>query len=139
MNIGNRIYELRSERRMSQEELAEKLDVSRQSVSKWETALAVPELDKLMKLCDLFGVTMDQLVGRTQIAKDAVNPGETDKKPPSGTQKAVGYILFTVSVIFGFIILLFGKNEGDYIVLLPIAFSLLVCGILCLFAGTRAV
>ena len=62
MTLGETIRSIRSAKGMSQGDLADALDVSRQSVSKWETDASVPELDKLMKLCDLFGVTMDELV-----------------------------------------------------------------------------
>ena len=60
MSIGNNIYKLRTSKNLSQGELADQLDVSRQSVSKWETDAAVPDLDKLMKLCDLFNVSLDE-------------------------------------------------------------------------------
>ena len=49
---------------MSQGDLADRLEVSRQSVSKWETGQSVPDLDKIIKLADLFGVTVDELDGR---------------------------------------------------------------------------
>lgn len=62
MTLAEKIAALRGERQLSQGDLAEKLDVSRQSVSKWETGQSVPELDKLIKLADLFGVSVDQLV-----------------------------------------------------------------------------
>lgn len=62
MTLGQRIVSLRGERGWSQEDLAQALEVSRQSVSKWETDRSVPELDKLIKLSDLFGLTLDQLV-----------------------------------------------------------------------------
>lgn len=62
MTLAEKIATLRGERQLSQGDLAEKLDVSRQSVSKWETGQSVPELDKLIKLADLFGVSVDQLV-----------------------------------------------------------------------------
>lgn len=62
MNLGESIYRLRSERNMSQGDLADALDVSRQSVSKWENNMAVPDLDKLVKMSDLFGITLDELV-----------------------------------------------------------------------------
>ncbi len=61
MKLGERIFELRSERGMSQGALAEKLGVSRQAVSKWENNSALPELEKLTALADLFGVTLDRL------------------------------------------------------------------------------
>ena len=62
MTLSEKILELRTAQNLSQGELAEKLDVSRQSVSKWETNQSVPELDKIVKLADLFGVTVDELV-----------------------------------------------------------------------------
>lgn len=62
MTLGKRIYDLRTAKNLSQGDLAEALDVSRQSVSKWETDTSVPDLDKLVKLCDLFEVSMDELV-----------------------------------------------------------------------------
>ena len=62
MTLAERILELRTRQKLSQGDLAERLEVSRQSVSKWETGQSVPELDKLIKLADLFGVSVDQLV-----------------------------------------------------------------------------
>lgn len=62
MNLGENIYRLRSSRKLSQDALAEALEVSRQSVSKWENNMAVPDLDKLIKMRDLFGITLDELV-----------------------------------------------------------------------------
>ena len=62
MSLGNNIHRLRSKLNMSQGDLADALEVSRQSISKWETDGAVPELDKLIKLSNIFGVTLDELV-----------------------------------------------------------------------------
>lgn len=69
MNLGENIYRLRTERNMSQGALADTLDVSRQSVSKWENNSAIPELDKLLRMSEIFGITLDELVG-----KDAPTP-----------------------------------------------------------------
>ncbi len=55
MKIGEKIAELRIAAGMSQEELAEHIDVSRQSVSKWEMDQALPQIDKVLQLCELFG------------------------------------------------------------------------------------
>ncbi|HIZ19612.1 MAG TPA: helix-turn-helix transcriptional regulator [Firmicutes bacterium] len=60
--IANRLVELRSAKGWTQEELAEKLDVSRQAVSKWERAESSPELDKLMALSRLYGISLDSLL-----------------------------------------------------------------------------
>lgn len=62
MSLGEKIYKLRTESGMSQETLAEKLQVSRQSISKWETDSATPELGKVVALSEIFGVTTDYLL-----------------------------------------------------------------------------
>jgi len=62
MKLHEKIYYLRTKKKLSQGDLAEILGVSRQSVSKWETGASVPDLDKLIKMSDLFGVTIDFLV-----------------------------------------------------------------------------
>ena len=62
MTLAEKILSLRTARGMSQDDLAEKLEVSRQSVSKWETGQSTPDLDKIIRLADLFGVSVDELV-----------------------------------------------------------------------------
>lgn len=62
MKIGEKITSLRIMAGMSQEQLAESLDVSRQSVSKWEMDQSLPQIDKVIQLCELFGISTDQLL-----------------------------------------------------------------------------
>lgn len=62
MKLSEKIMELRKSRGMTQEELADLCNVSRQSISKWEADIALPELDKLLLLSDTFGVSVDVLV-----------------------------------------------------------------------------
>ena len=62
MTIGERLLKLRKERNLSQEELANVLDVSRQTVSKWETDQSMPDFDKIIPLCSYFGITSDELL-----------------------------------------------------------------------------
>ena len=62
MSLGGRIAELRRQKGWSQENLAEQLGVTRQSVSKWESDASVPDLDKIVSLSDLFGVSTDYLI-----------------------------------------------------------------------------
>ncbi|MCR5167075.1 MAG: helix-turn-helix domain-containing protein [Oscillospiraceae bacterium] len=62
MILADKIIELRKRAGWSQEELAEKLDVSRQSISKWESAQSVPDMNKIIKLSELFGVSTDYLL-----------------------------------------------------------------------------
>lgn len=62
MIFADKLIRLRKKNGWSQEELAEKLNVSRQAVSKWEGAQTVPELEKLLQMSALFGVTTDYLL-----------------------------------------------------------------------------
>lgn len=62
MNLSDKIYSCRKKTGLSQEALAEKLGVSRQAVSKWETAEAIPELSKIPVMAKIFGVTADWLL-----------------------------------------------------------------------------
>lgn len=62
MTIGEKISHLRDSIGLSQEQLAEKLTVSRQSVSKWEMGQALPQIDKVIQLCELFNVSSDELL-----------------------------------------------------------------------------
>lgn len=65
MTLGERILRLRKESHMSQEELAECVEVSKQSVSKWELDKAVPNVEKVIRLCDVFGISTDYLLKGT--------------------------------------------------------------------------
>lgn len=62
MSFKDNLQYLRGSRNMTQEQLAMLIGVSRQSVSKWESEKAYPEMDKLLMLCDMFGVSLDGLV-----------------------------------------------------------------------------
>lgn len=62
LQIGARILEYRKAANMSQEEFASRIGVSRQAVSKWELDKAYPDLDKLVDICEFFGITMDELI-----------------------------------------------------------------------------
>ena len=62
MNFGNKLYELRKGKGLSQEELANQLEVTRQTVSKWELGDSTPDLDKLVFLAELFEISLDELV-----------------------------------------------------------------------------
>lgn len=66
MNFGIKLQQLRKEKGLSQEALAEKLNVSRQAVSKWETRDGYPEMDKIILISDLFQVSIDYLMRDNQ-------------------------------------------------------------------------
>ena len=97
MTSGENITRLRTEKGMSQGALAEALEVSRQSVSKWETDASVPELEKLIRLAKLFGVTLDELVTGEKAPGDPVQTSSTPEvvfvERKRETRKTVGAAL----------------------------------------------
>lgn len=82
MQLADKLQQLRKQKNISQEELAQILEVSRQSVSKWESGQSVPEIDKIVRLSDIFEVTTDYLLKDTNDEQTAV------KEDKSITEKA---------------------------------------------------
>ena len=64
MTFAQKLKQMRTRAGMSQEKLAERVGVSRQAITKWETDKGAPDMDNLMALSDLFGVSVDELLGR---------------------------------------------------------------------------
>jgi transcriptional regulator with XRE-family HTH domain len=81
MILADKIIHLRKKNGWSQEELAEKMNVSRQAVSKWESAQTVPDLQKILQLASLFGVTTDYLL------KDNIEDAQYTTDEPSEARK----------------------------------------------------
>ena len=89
MNIADRIQNLRKTKGISQEELADKIGVSRQAVSKWESEQSVPDIDKVIIMSDYFEVTTDYLL-----------KGIEDKKQASEKEKVLDGTIFVYSATF---------------------------------------
>lgn len=62
MNLGEKLFELRKEKNLSQEEVADKLNVTRQTISKWETNQSTPDFDKIIPICELFEISTEELL-----------------------------------------------------------------------------
>lgn len=77
MQFHEKLYSLRKAANMTQTDLAERLNVSRQAVSRWEMGTAKPEVDTLIAMSDLFGVTLDELLKNKEEA-----PKQEDEEPP---------------------------------------------------------
>ena len=71
MDLRDNISERRRASNLTQEDVASRLGVSRQTIGKWESGKATPELDKLVALCDLLGCSLDELVGRAESEHEA--------------------------------------------------------------------
>ena len=103
MTIGTKIQKLRKQRGLSQEQLAESLGVSRQAVSKWEAEQSVPDIDKIVLICDYFGVTTDYILRNedlscSQIAQ-STNAIENEEKKENTENKKKSTILLAVAVM----------------------------------------
>ena len=81
MILADKIIELRKKSGLSQEELAEKMNVSRQSVSKWEGAQSIPDLDKILALSKIFGVSTDYLLKDDFETAEIVPTDDSDGSP----------------------------------------------------------
>ena len=144
MTLGQNIARLRAQKSLSQGDLADALEVSRQSVSKWETDASIPELDKLLRLAELFGVTLDELV-KGESAQPEAARGEVPDKESAGaytaaapqarreTRQIVGTILLCFGALIGILIMLFAGTLAGFILALP----LFVCGTICLTVRQR--
>ena len=108
MNLGENIYKNRTAKNWSQSDLAEALDVSRQSVSKWENNSATPELDKLIKMSDLFDITLDNLV----YGEDAHRPSQLTANPTvsHSMRTIIGLILLSFGLV-AFLLSVFWGNQ----------------------------
>lgn len=83
MTLGERLYQYRKNVNLSQDTLAEKVGVTRQTISKWETDQSTPEFSKLQPLCETFGITPNELVygeNETEQEKDKVVEEEEKKR-----------------------------------------------------------
>ncbi len=150
MSIGQRLYCLRKEKNLSQEELAELLSVSRQSISKWETDASVPELDKLIKLSEVFDISIDCLI-RSEATENLENcvppqtmplsvpreipiPLVSERQELGKTQKIVGVVLIAIGILLWLIgLFLAALGEG-----MLYSCPFLACGMICLSFRRRA-
>ena len=146
MNIGERIYNLRTEANMSQGDLAEKLNVSRQSVSKWENNNSTHDIEKLVLIASVFGITVDKLV-KDDVTKNIENlsnetissfenqntiPQASTNETKSTTLKPVknlkaAKILLVLGILVAFGFFVFGLGFAGLIFALPF----LVCSLIC--------
>lgn len=146
MSLGETIYRLRTEKNLSQGDLAERLEVSRQSVSKWENDSAVPDLAKIVKLSELFEVSLDELVKGERTPERGYNAVLQDENESSKMEVKSGYnnvqanvqtgfpgrkiagtILFCMAFLVALLILIASGSLLGVIVALPF----LICGMIC--------
>lgn len=119
MTIGERLLKLRKERNLSQEELANVLDVSRQTISKWETDQSSPDFDKIIPLCEFFGITSDELLTGNSNIKEAK---KENVKSNFARNIAVAVMLYIFAIIT---IIIFAAQFGQPIIGVSLFFGLI--------------
>ena len=127
MAFSEKLYELRKKRGLSQEELAEALDVSRQAISKWESGRALPETGKLLAVSEYFGISLDELMKEDA---QTIQPAAQEKKEPeknepetkapekgSPKKRILGLIVcvggLVCLILFGLLFLLFPASSEN--------------------------
>lgn len=157
MNIADRIQHLRKSKGISQEELAEKIGVSRQAVSKWESEQSIPDIEKIILLSDYFEITTDFLLKGIEPVQELEKKYSATVFAVAGTiLNAIGLVssvviwierqmVFTVGV--GLVIMLLGtgifligqfidtkdKRKAKYLFILPNVWILLFIPLSCCF------
>lgn len=108
MKFNEKLIELRKKQGLSQEELGYKLDVTRQTVSKWELGETTPEMAKLVEMSKIFNITVDELTNDSEITTN-VNPIIEDKPIQDKKQKDKKVLIIIVAVFIVVIVGIVGK------------------------------
>jgi len=139
MTFGEKLSKLRKENNYTQEQLAHILNVSRQSVSKWESNITYPETDKLISMSRLFDCSIDFLLNDGYSNKP-INENNLSFKSeyPLIHQKIIGYILLTFSLIAFILIVVLSDSEEELYITLHITIAVLLCSLICLFIKNKA-
>lgn len=98
MNFGEKLIELRKKAGLSQEQLAENLNVTRQTVSKWELGQSKPDMDKLTQMSIVFNISIDDLINDTKLDNKVSNQEKTKKKSNRKFILWICIILFIASI-----------------------------------------
>lgn len=141
MDFGNQIKQIRKEKNITQEQMAQSLNITRQAVSNWENKRNLPDIEILIKIAKVYGVSLDKLIlgddNMNNMTEKLIKDGsETRKSRLNAISVCVGIVLF----ILGMICLIIRAIVGDwidvngmlqeYFFLIPISFVFLFCGFL---------
>ena len=130
MEIGNKIFELRKKKEMSQEQLAEKLNVTRQTISNWELNQTLPDIKQTEEMSKIFNVTLDEFVGN-DIKDVLVEKVNNTQKNVNNVEKILKVILISIIyfIIFSIIIVITGayilnKENKNQETIVPTEYSI---------------
>ncbi len=131
MSLGEKLLSLRKKKGLSQEEVADLLHVTRQTVSKWETDQSTPDFDKVVPICKLYDISTEELFGEVAVrekevinsSNDVVNYREYNQKKALYTTLAVMLYILSIVVIIFFSVVLRSPIVGVCVFFLVIAIA----------------
>ena len=136
MTLGERLFQYRNSINMSQEKLAEKIGVTRQTISKWETDQSTPDFDKIEPLCEVFGITTEELIkGEKPKTIENGNTTQDDYTKKRNKRKA---IVLSIS-IFLYCIATFGLPYMVEVLRYEDAHAVMIWATLCTIATVMIV
>ena len=121
MKFNEKLVMLRKQHNLSQEQVAEKLGVARQTISKWELGETTPEMDKLIIMSELYNITLDELMKEENEGKVVNDPNNTNSQKLAGMTikilKGIGIFILIVAILYVFLMIIgfvaFNKVETD--------------------------
>ncbi len=131
-HLGERLFQLRRDKKLSQEEVAEKLNVTRQTISKWETDQSMPDFDKVVPLCELYGITPDELFIELKEKKTLQNTElyvNLEEEKLKSSKKAIGIAISVVIYFLGVVWTMISIPVLNINPIVASALFLLICGV----------
>ena len=125
MSLGERLIKLRKKAGLSQEEVADKLNVTRQTVSKWETDASLPDFDKIVPLCNLFKIESNELLTGNKVEKENIILEEKDNKSKRVLILSISIFLYFLAVT----LLITGIAAFKMNPIIVFGIFLLICGL----------
>ena len=121
MKFNEKLVNLRKKHNLSQEQVAEKLKVARQTISKWELGETTPEMDKLIIMSELYNITLDELIKEENEGKVVNDPNNTNSQKLAGMTikilKGIGIFILIVAILYVFLMIIgfvaFNKVETN--------------------------
>lgn len=121
MKFNEKLIMLRKQHNLSQEQVAEKLGVARQTISKWELGETTPEMDKLIIMSELYNITLDELMKEENEGKVVNDPNNTNSQKLAGMTikilKGIGIFILVVAILYVFLMIIgfvaFNKVETN--------------------------
>lgn len=121
MKFNEKLVMLRKQHNLSQEQVAEKLGVARQTISKWELGETTPEMDKLIIMSELYNITLDELIKEENEGKVVNDPNNTNSQKLAGMTikilKGIGIFILIVAILYVFLMIIgfvaFNKVETN--------------------------